>query len=145
MGRWKLYFDGACEPVNPGGVATYGWVLYRPDGTKHTEDYQVVADGAKGVLSTNNVAEYAALHAGLWGAVEAGAHDLACYGDSKLVVKTVGGSWKCRKPHLVQWHLNVKRILALIPKWQIFWIPREQNAEADALSHCAYREYALVR
>lgn len=23
----ELYFDGACEPINPGGTASYGWLL----------------------------------------------------------------------------------------------------------------------
>lgn len=27
MSLFHLYFDGACEPRNPGGIATYGWVL----------------------------------------------------------------------------------------------------------------------
>lgn len=22
-----LYFDGLCEPVNPGGIARYGWLI----------------------------------------------------------------------------------------------------------------------
>jgi len=33
----EVYFDGACEPVNPGGIATFGFVIYkshapRPEG-----------------------------------------------------------------------------------------------------------------
>jgi len=28
-GMLIAYCDGLCEPYNPGGTATYGWVLYR--------------------------------------------------------------------------------------------------------------------
>lgn len=27
----ELQFDGACEPKNPGGVATYGWLICTPE------------------------------------------------------------------------------------------------------------------
>ena len=58
-----LYFDGLCRPRNPGGVATFGYVIYK-DGEK----------GEKWVWGnwlrcemTNNVAEYSALkHALEW-------------------------------------------------------------------------------
>ena len=38
-----IYFDGLCRPRNPGGVATYGYVIYR-DGGKVKSGYGVVSD-----------------------------------------------------------------------------------------------------
>jgi len=51
------YFDGACEPVNPGGTASYGAAIY--------ENQQLVWKCSqiygRGEHTSNNVAEYAAL------------------------------------------------------------------------------------
>ena len=53
----EVYFDGACEPVNPKGIATYGYVVYR-NGKKIREDCGLVGIGQG---ATNNIAEYTAL------------------------------------------------------------------------------------
>ena len=29
MTTLTLYFDGSCGPVNPGGIASYGWLLFQ--------------------------------------------------------------------------------------------------------------------
>ena len=49
------HVDGLCEPVNPGGIATYGFVIYR-DGKKLVEGCGV----ANHPSPSNNVAEYVA-------------------------------------------------------------------------------------
>lgn len=50
----KAYFDGSCEPVNPGGTARFGFVVL---------EEEEVLYGQGGVIGsgdgmTNNVAEY---------------------------------------------------------------------------------------
>jgi ribonuclease HI len=52
-----IFFDGLCRPKNPGGVATFGYVIYK-DGEKVKRGCGVVGSGAG---MTNNVAEYSAL------------------------------------------------------------------------------------
>jgi dTDP-4-dehydrorhamnose reductase len=52
------YFDGLCEP-NPGGVATYGFVV-KKDGKKVHEGHGL-AGTPKTPQATNNVAEYTGL------------------------------------------------------------------------------------
>ena len=47
-----LHFDGACEPVNPGGIATYGWVL-AVAGVSAATGHGVAAEGPG---ATNNLA-----------------------------------------------------------------------------------------
>lgn len=133
-GALIIHFDGSCEP-NPGGVATFGWTLHDPKGT--------LAALGGGILRerpfTNNCAEYRALAAALIFASKE-FHDipLVIYGDSKLVVEQVNGRWKCKKPWL-QAHLGrVKHLLGLFSWWELTWIPREENEEADALSREAY-------
>jgi ribonuclease HI len=49
--------DGLCEPRNPGGIATFGW-LARRDGEVIGSGCGVVAKGPK---ATNNLAEYTAV------------------------------------------------------------------------------------
>jgi ribonuclease HI len=50
----KLFFDGACEPVNPGGVGAYGFAVYEDDREVHGEGGVVCVGGWQ---CTNNVAE----------------------------------------------------------------------------------------
>ena len=51
-------FDGLCEPVNPGGIATYGYIIKDDAGLVIAKKSGVVG---KGPQMSNNVAEYAAL------------------------------------------------------------------------------------
>ena len=139
MREFTLYFDGSCEPTNPGGVATAGWVL--KEGTLQ------IAAGSKeicrGPKATNNVAEYAALGFGLRHILDnfggTAVDTLHIRGDSKLVVEQVARRWKCNKEHLAKLRDRCLELLEQIGcKWDSTWIPREQNTEADALSQSAY-------
>lgn len=135
MKPWTLYFDGACEPINPGGNCTYGWLLYSPDNA-------LVASG-NGFLGcgegfTSNVSEYGALIAGLQYMIDQGiSGPLHCKGDSQLIVNQVSGKWGGKKEHLLLLRDKAHALLERISnkRWQITWIPREQNTEADALSN----------
>jgi ribonuclease HI len=57
-GVHRLYFDGACGPVNPGSVATFGWRFVAPDGRLLASDSGEVCRGPE---ATNNLAEWHAL------------------------------------------------------------------------------------
>jgi ribonuclease HI len=59
------FFDGACEPVNPGGTASYGLVVF--DGAKRIfEDSRIVEPLTGRAWDTsNNLAEYAGFNAAL--------------------------------------------------------------------------------
>lgn len=134
---WTLYFDGSCQPRNPGGHATYGWVLLDADGDEVHSDCGHVCSGEG---ATNNVAEYAALLRGLeWAAGNKTARlqSLRLLGDSQLVVNTVAGKWRCKKPHLQRLLRQIQQLL-FRREWTIGWIPREENSRADELSNKAY-------
>ncbi len=128
---WTLYFDGSCEPTNPGGTAAYGWVLYTPDG--------IVASSGSGVHcrgqgATNNVAEWAGVEAGVKHFTSAGLNGgLLIKGDSRLVIYQLTGRYRCHKPHLAAFRDRVLDLLEGV-NWSALWIPREKNTEADALS-----------
>jgi len=58
----SLWFDGACEPVNPGGVATGGWIVKDQSGNVLLQGHRMIC---RGDSATNNIAEYGALIGGL--------------------------------------------------------------------------------
>jgi ribonuclease HI len=177
-----IYCDGACEPKNPGGVATAGWGIFpdQPnpeDSFSHlhstfvpiAQEAQVVRDGRgnNDPKATNNFAEYCALGRALRFLKDQGwkGGSIQVYTDSKLLTNQISTKWRCNKEHLKElrariWELleqleliNVNREIwgsiddtgiddELGPgKFQIKWIPRDQNEFADELSKRAYTEY----
>ena len=136
-----LYFDGSCEPCNPGGVATYGWIAEH-GGEVLASGSGIVARGGPG--STNNVAEYSALGFGLRHLADRGwSGRLYIFGDSQLVVKQMGFVWACNKEHLQKLRARCLELLEKVcpgKSYTLTWIPREQNAAADALSRQAYEQ-----
>ena len=137
-----IHFDGACEP-NPGGWATYGWIVRDADNAAVVKTGHGVAWGPGHEYATNDMAEYAALGFALKFLADAGWNgELSIYGDSQLVVKQVANEWACNKEHLLKAR---ERIWALMKKISddpvsIDWIPREENEAADALSRVAYEQ-----
>ena len=137
----ELYFDGACEPFNPGGTASYGWVLKR-DGKDLKTGYGIVGMG-EGM--TNNVAEYTGLIKGLEEYLHLNLNEkILIKGDSSMVINMISGKWGWSKnktkwnPHKKMPHLKklLDEALSLLKKvdYEVKWIPREQNKQADALS-----------
>lgn len=134
------YFDGACEPKNPGGVASYGWFVEDEHGRVIATDYGIAHDG--GELATNNVAEYVALGWALrWLSENAKGETICIRGDSQLVVRQVNGEWKCNKPHLEKLRDRCRELIEAIGGVKLEWIPREENESADQLSRAAYEKH----
>ena len=145
MSVWSIYFDGLCEPRNPGGVMAWGFAIDREgDGDLVTKSGAVAAHPQ----NTNNIAEYYALgHALKWVVDSLIAErperfsGLKIYGDSKLVVSQINGQWAVKAEHLRGLH---GRCLELLEKtgqpWAIEWVPRERNELADSLSRKGYKE-----
>lgn len=130
-----LYFDGLCEPTNPGGFGCYGFAILVGGETVKT------GNGCVGLrpTMTNNIAEYAALIYGIEAARDFGVRRIGIFGDSKLVVEQVSGNWRINAAHL---KIAVEKALTVLDgfeTWSITWIARELNREADALSRDAYR------
>ena len=133
-----LYFDGLCEPRNPGGVAVGAFVLLDNEGETLLEGGEVVHDG--GPLATNNVAEWCALGFGLKAARETVKGKLLIRGDSQLVIRQLNGEWKMKAEHLRPYRA---RCLALLEglDWFAEWVPREENEIADAVGRRIYQDY----
>lgn len=134
------FFDGLCEPVNPGGVATYGFavvcngvVVYRGCG--------VIGAGMFGDDVTNNVAEYTALIKLLEKALELNIDEFVAKGDSQLVIRQLTGVYRVRSPRIAHLYTRVKELEKMFRRIEYVWIPRKLNEEADNLSRKAYREF----
>lgn len=142
--NWTLHFDGACEPMNPRGIATYGFVLKKA-GVMAKEGKGLAAPpGSEG--STNNVAEYTALLRGLEAAktdVPQG-DSLEIMGDSQLAIRQLTGQYAVNAPLLIPIHSKASIAIHDLRmngrKVDLKWIRREENGEADKLSKEAVKE-----
>ncbi len=140
--RIVLHFDGLCEPKNPGGIATYGFVAQYEDGAVICEGKGVAAVGMWGERATNNVAEYIALIKALECLLERGlaGSEVLVRGDSQLVIRQLKGEYKVRSPNIKPLYEKAKELLKNF-KATLEWVPRDLNKRADALSREAFREF----
>lgn len=130
----EIYFDGLCEPVNPGGTATFGFVITR-NGEQIAEGSGLVG---KGEGMTNNVAEYEAILNAIMRFKELGLNEsLLIKGDSNLVIKQLSGKWKIKSDTAKKYVPLIKEALQGF-EYQFEWIEREQNTLADRLTRQAY-------
>jgi ribonuclease HI len=135
----EAYFDGLCEP-NPGGVATYGFVIKR-DGKKIDEGHGL-AGTPKTPQATNNVAEYTGLIKALeWLIAHPQKGSVTVRGDSDLIIRQVKGEYKVKSALLAPLHRKVQDLAGELSELTFEWIPRERNADADRLTNLAYAEY----
>ena len=128
--RLAVEADGGSRG-NP-GPAGYGAVVIDP-GTD-----EVLAERAEGLgVTTNNVAEYRGLIAGLRAAQELGAIDVEVRMDSKLVVEQMSGRWQVKHPAIQPLAREAAELVAEIGQVAFRWVPRERNRRADALANQA--------
>lgn len=122
-----LHTDGGARG-NP-GPAGIGVVL-------RTESGEVIGEIAKGIgEATNNVAEYAALIAGLEMALERGVTDVDIYMDSELVVSQLLGRWKIKKDTLRPLAVKARALMGRFDSFTISHVRREANTDADKLAN----------
>ncbi|MEM1508429.1 MAG: ribonuclease HI [Thermofilaceae archaeon] len=139
-----VYFDGLCEPVNPGGIATYGFTIYRGDSLMHSEGGFVGA-GYLGDDVTNNVAEYMALIKALEWLLENGYSDeeLVVRGDSQLTISQLKGEYSVHSQRIAPLYHRTVTLINRFRNVRFEWVPRSGNKEADSLSRQAY--FAFIR
>ena len=114
---------------NP-GPAGFGCVVWADDhATVLAEHCQAIG------ITTNNVAEYRGLIAGLEEARRLGAAEVEVRMDSKLVVEQMAGRWKVKHPGLAELHQQARALASTFGFVRFSWIPREQNKHADRLAN----------
>lgn len=114
---------------NP-GPAGYGCVVW-------SEDHGTVLAEGNGAIgrTTNNVAEYRGLIAGLEEARRIGANQVTVQMDSKLVVEQMSGRWKVKHPDMIELFGQAKAVASDFDSISYRWIPREKNKHADRLAN----------
>ena len=136
-GMITIYFDGLCYPKNPGGVAAYGYLVYR--------DEELLWKGFGGVGQgrgmTNNVAEYEGLKAAAAWLIDEGIDDrIVIKGDSELVIKQMKGEYRVTSATSRKYVPEIRKMLEGRDV-SFVWVPREENEEADGLSRKGYESY----
>ena len=126
----EAYFDGCCEPTNPGGTASYGAVVFV--GKKRAwecSELFVPVPGRERETS-NNVAEYSGFLAILEYLLSTDLDDqtINIHGDSKLVIEQMQGNWRMKKGFYIATVKKAKETLKRFRKKPtLIWIPREKS------------------
>jgi probable phosphoglycerate mutase len=94
--------------------------------------------------TTNNVAEYSGLIAGLRAAVKEGAGAAEVRMDSKLVIEQLSGRWQVKQPHLRPLASEAAGLARELGDVTYTWVPRSRNAHADRLANEAMDAQAGV-
>jgi len=133
-----VYVDGLVEPVNPGGVACYGYAIYK-DGEKLEEGCGVVDHPNP----SNNVAEYAACIKALERLVELGLteEEVTVRSDSRLLIHQLNGLYAVRAERIKPLYERAVSLARRFRRIRFEWVPREESSEADELSRRAYRDH----
>ncbi len=135
------YFDGACEPVNPGGYAGIGAIIFKDD--EKLWEYSSLIDPKKVKGKTsNNLAEYLGFNSILEALIlfKYQKKEIHIYSDSQLVTyqhsidPRYGKKWKMLKGIYLPHAFRAKELLVNFTNLKLHWIPREENSIADELS-----------
>jgi ribonuclease HI len=127
-----VYSDGGARG-NP-GPAAIGAVVLDPS----TEPPATLASISRRIgVTTNNVAEYEALIAGLEAAQPFRARTVRVRADSQLLIRQLEGRYKVKHAGLRPLHARARALLADYDHVDLMHVPREENTVADALVNAA--------
>jgi ribonuclease HI len=82
---------------------------------------------------TNNLAEYEVVRKGIELFLEANAEAVEIFGDSKLVIAQLMEEYKYESESLFPLWMQCRELITQFRYINFYWIPRSQNAEANAL------------
>ncbi|KAD4585878.1 hypothetical protein E3N88_23479 [Mikania micrantha] len=126
-GEWTLFTDGSSNVRGTG----LGIILKSPQGDIIPQSISCEFQ------ATNNEAEYEALIAGLQLARDMNIRNLHVFVDSLLIANQFNGSYMTKGDKLAKYLEIVKDISGYFFKFDITQVPRDENAEADALANLA--------
>jgi ribonuclease HI len=122
--------DGRRKRGDPPGDAAVAVVL-----SKIKNNKEVLIEGFSGAIgpATNDVAEYTALVEGLRFALSEGVQRIRIYVDSEFLVDQVNHRTEVKQEDLRPLHNEAHDLLHRFLDHRVSWIPRQRNANADAL------------
>ena len=104
---------------------------------------ELLAERSGGLGSTtNNVAEYEGLIAGLEAAAGLGATEVDVRMDSKLVIEQMSGRWRVKHANLQPLARKADNLVRGFEHVRFEWVPRASNAHADRLANEAMDQQA---
>ena len=121
------YSDGASRG-NPGPSAI-GFRVLAPDGA------ELLAEGRRIGIATNNVAEYRGVIAVLERVRDLGIKEVELRLDSELIVEQLNGRYRVRQPKLAALKKEVDRLSREFRELRVVHVSRERNREADKLAN----------
>ena len=137
-------FDGMCQPVNPGGIACYGFIIQK----KNDQVNKIYEEGGIAFEpfseeSSNNVAEYVGLIKSLEWLSNNGYNKstILIQGDSQLIINQICGKYRVRSEKLMLYYQRTKSLIKNFDNLEIQWIARDKNKEADDLANKAYIDF----
>jgi len=122
-----IYTDGASRG-NP-GKAGIGAVIFNSNNEVLREIAEYIGE------STNNVAEYKAVIAGLKAGLSLGAKNVRLKADSQLLIRQIQGVYKVKNAGLKPLYKEVLDLLSQYDSYQVEHVPREENSLADKLAN----------
>jgi len=134
-GYYLLFIDGG-KRANEQGQAegAIGVILQEPDcGAVLAREAEKV-----GPVGSPQEAEYRALIRGLKLAAEERLTYIAAFSDSANVVNQIMGRWS-KNARAVELCAEVAEALKPFKRWQLSWVPREMNKDADELVNRAFK------
>lgn len=126
---WVVYSDGASRG-NP-GPASLGALVIDPEGVVRKEISERLG------VTTNNVAEYEGLIAGMEAAKALGARRIEVRMDSELLVRQAMGLYRVKNAGLIPLHRRVLNLTSDFDEVTFKHVPRALNKLADALANAA--------
>ena len=137
-------FDGMCQPVNPGGIACYGFIIQKKnDQVNKIYEEAGIAFEPFSEESSNNVAEYVGLIKSLEWLSNNGYNKstVLIQGDSQLIINQICGKYRVRSEKLMLYYQRTKSLIKNFDNLEIQWIARDKNKEADDLANKAYIDF----
>ncbi len=123
--KLEMFTDGACSG-NPGSSGI-GVVI------KHHG--KIIKEISKSIgQATNNIAEYMALIYGLQEGLILRAEKVTVYTDSELLYNQVRGHFKVKDEKIIPLHAQIKHLLGGFKYFEIKFVTRDKNKEADRLA-----------
>lgn len=124
MSTYTIHTDGGARG-NPGPAAI--GVVIEQAGQVVAELHRYIGE------TTNNQAEYQAVHAALIWVAEHHGTAVDLYADSELIVKQLRGEYKVKNKDLAPWVMKCQHLMNQIGTVRLHIVRREQNVAADAL------------
>ena len=129
----SIFTDGGARG-NPGHAAI-GVVFYDKPGNVTFSFGKYIG------IATNNAAEYLAIYDALKAAEEKKIKNILLYTDSSLAFNQLNGNWKIKNEELKKLIEDISKIVLSFESFKIFYVPREENKEADKLVNKALNDY----